>query len=101
MSIFKIGLLFFTAVTCSTTPPAHGLALRNAYDANIESAIETQFRSCPLLSSGFLIEAQSIDRVVYLHGLVDTYREKLLAQSIASQIPGVSRVVNSIELQNQ
>jgi|GEM_PF-5165478 len=101
MSMSKLGLYFVAAIACATTSSVQAFALKNADDATIESAIEAQFRSCPLLSSGFLIETQSIDHVVYLHGLVDTYREKMLAQSIASLTPGVSRVVNSIELQNQ
>jgi osmotically-inducible protein OsmY len=101
MSISKLGLLFVAAIACATVSSAHAFAHRSADDATIESAVEAQLRSCPELDSGYLIEAQAIDHVVYLHGLVDTYRQKLLAQSIANQTPGVSRVVNSIEMQNQ
>jgi osmotically-inducible protein OsmY len=46
------------------------------------------------------IRAQSVDHVVYLQGIVDTGLEKWSAESIASQTPDVTRVVNSIEENN-
>jgi len=42
------------------------------------------------------IRAQSVDGVVYLHGMVDTGREKWTAEAVASQAPNVARVVNLI-----
>ena len=42
------------------------------------------------------IHVQSFDHVVYLHGIVDTGFESWVAESLASQAPDVTRVVNSI-----
>jgi osmotically-inducible protein OsmY len=45
------------------------------------------------------IEVQTIDRVVYLNGLVNDGLERGIAESIALQAPGVTKVVNSIAVQ--
>jgi osmotically-inducible protein OsmY len=45
-----------------------------------------------------LIQVQTLDRVVYLTGLVNSDTERLTAQSVALEAPGVSKVVNSIGL---
>jgi osmotically-inducible protein OsmY len=45
-----------------------------------------------------LIQVQTLDRVVYLSGLVNSDSERLTAQSVALEAPGVSKVVNSIGL---
>ena len=74
---------------------------RTADDAHIETAVEAALESHPALGASSSIQVQSIDHVVYLHGLVDNYPEKLLVQSLASKTEGVERVVNSLELQNQ
>ncbi len=45
-----------------------------------------------------LIYVQTLDRVVYLTGQVNTETELELAQSLALHVPGVTRVVNSINM---
>ena len=45
-----------------------------------------------------LIQVQTLDRVVYLSGFVNSDTERLTAQSVALEAPGVSKVVNSIGL---
>jgi osmotically-inducible protein OsmY len=40
-----------------------------------------------------------VDHTVYLYGLVDTDIQRLMAESLAQQVPGVTKVVNSISLQ--
>ena len=45
-----------------------------------------------------LIQVQTLDRVVYLTGLVNSDTERLTAQSAALEAPGVSKVINSIGL---
>jgi len=39
---------------------------------------------------------QTIDHVVYLYGLVATDLQRQTAESIARQVPNVTKVVNSI-----
>ncbi len=46
------------------------------------------------------IRVQSVDHTVYLYGLVSTGLEKWTAESIASRVPDVAGVVNSIEESN-
>jgi len=43
-----------------------------------------------------LLSVQTLDRVVYLYGLVDTDLQLQLAESVAHEAPGVEKVVNSI-----
>jgi osmotically-inducible protein OsmY len=47
-----------------------------------------------------LVTVQTVDRVVYLNGLVDTPYQKELATALARQAPGTVRVVNLIGVSN-
>jgi hypothetical protein len=42
------------------------------------------------------ISVQTVDRVVYLHGMASTGLERREAESVAGEAPGVARVVNLI-----
>ena len=46
------------------------------------------------------VHVQTLDRVVYLDGLVDTPAQRRTAESIARQAPGVARVVDMIAISN-
>jgi osmotically-inducible protein OsmY len=48
-----------------------------------------------------LVTVQTLDRVVYLHGLVDTPYQKELAEALARQAAGTVRVVNLIGVSNR
>ena len=67
-------------------------------DANISGEVETLFDQHPELRPPNLINVQTVDRVVYLSGLVDTDLQRQIAESVALQAPGVAKVVNSIGL---
>jgi osmotically-inducible protein OsmY len=71
-----------------------------AGDAQITSDVRTLFNQHPALEPPNLIDVQTLDRVVYLYGLVDTDLERQLAESVARTAPGVVRVVDSIGLNN-
>jgi hypothetical protein len=47
------------------------------------------------------IRAATRDQVVYLTGTVDAGLAKHLAESVAMQTPGVTRIVSSIAVENQ
>jgi osmotically-inducible protein OsmY len=47
-----------------------------------------------------LVTVQTVDRVVYLNGLVETPYQKELATALARQAPGIVRVVNLIGVSN-
>jgi osmotically-inducible protein OsmY len=67
-------------------------------DADITAQVDKLLAQHPALQPPNLIQVQTLDRVVYLSGLVDTDFQQQMAQSVALQVPGVSRVVNSIGL---
>lgn len=65
-------------------------------DAQITAAVQAQFRRHPVLEPPNLLHVQTLDHVVYLTGQVDTELERSLAESVARDVVGVTRVVNSI-----
>lgn len=69
-----------------------------AGDAQITAEVRTRFGQYPSLQAPNAIRVQTLDRVVYLYGLVDSDTERLLADSLAREAPGVRRVVDAIGL---
>jgi osmotically-inducible protein OsmY len=67
-------------------------------DADITARVTALLAQHPALQAPNLLQVQTRDHVVYLSGLVDTVYEQRLAESVALQAPGVSKVVNSIGL---
>jgi osmotically-inducible protein OsmY len=67
-------------------------------DAKITAEVQALFEEHPALEPPNLLHVQTLDRVVYLTGLVDTDLERQMAESVALQAAGVSAVVNSIGL---
>lgn len=67
-------------------------------DANITAEVRALFDQHPVLEPPNLLSVQTLDHVVYLSGLVDTDLERQIAESVALEAPGVTRVVNSIGL---
>jgi len=65
-------------------------------DASITADVRAQFRTHPALEPPNLLHVQTLDHVVYLSGQVDTELERSLAESLAHDVAGVTRVVNSI-----
>ena len=82
-----------------------GCALYNSYekcglhgcpgDAQITAQILSRFSQRPDLEPN-VIYVQTLDQVVYLHGLVSSGLEIDTAESIARSVPGVKSVVSSI-----
>ena len=67
-------------------------------DARITAQVTARFKRYAELEPPNLIYVQTLDRVVYLTGQVNTEPERELAQTVAQQVPGVTRVVNSINI---
>jgi len=67
-------------------------------DARITADVKALLNQYPALEPPNLIYVQALDHVVYLTGQVDTDTERALAQSVVLQVPGVTQVVNSINL---
>ena len=67
-------------------------------DAEITAQVRALFDQYPVLKPPNLLEVQTLDHVVYLNGVVDTDLERQMAESVAHEATGVTRVVNSIGL---
>jgi osmotically-inducible protein OsmY len=67
-------------------------------DAQITAEVKALFDRHPEL--GTSIDVRTLDHVVYLHGLVDTPLGPEIAESVALEAPGVTRVVSSIAFGN-
>jgi osmotically-inducible protein OsmY len=67
-------------------------------DAKMAADVNAAFTHHAELQPPNLIDVQTIDGVVYLYGLVDTDYQRQMAEAVAHQVPGVTKVVNSIGL---
>src|ERR1700681_1512068 len=67
-------------------------------DAAITAEVRALFDQHPALEPPNLLHVQTVDHVVYLSGLVDTDLERQMAESVAHEAAGVTKVVNSIGL---
>ena len=67
-------------------------------DAEITAEVRALLDQHPVLEPPNLLEVRTLDHVVYLNGLVDTDAQRLMAESVAHQAKGVTKVVNSIGL---
>ena len=67
-------------------------------DAKITIDVRALFDQHAALQPPNILNIQTLNHVVYLSGLVDTDLERGLAESVAHEATGVTRVVNSIGL---
>jgi osmotically-inducible protein OsmY len=67
-------------------------------DAQITAEVKALLDRHPEL--GTSIDVQTLDHVVYLYGLVGTPLGSEIAESVALEAPGVTRVVNSVAYGN-
>lgn len=65
-------------------------------DAKITADVQALFDQHPALQPPNVLSVRTLDHVVYLSGLVDTDLERQMAESVALQAAGVSKVINSI-----
>src|ERR1700685_3783997 len=64
-------------------------------DAKITANVRAQLNQHPDLGGPNSINVQTLNHGVYLDGLVSTGMDSRTAESVALEVPGVSRVVNS------
>ena len=67
-------------------------------DDRVSAHVRAQLAQCPSLRSPDSLRVQTYGRVVYLTGQVDSDEQRELAESIASEVAGVARVVDTISL---
>jgi len=65
-------------------------------DAKLTANVRSLLDQHPELGAPNSIQVQAVDHVVYLNGTVEEGLDSPLAESVALQAPGVTRVVNSI-----
>ena len=100
---------FAWALVLSWTAAVSGCALYTTYrkcglngcpgDAKITADVRSKFYRSLFLEPN-AITVQTVDRVVYLNGVVSSGLEIQAAESIAREVPGVARVLNSIVVAN-
>ncbi|MDB6083896.1 MAG: hypothetical protein JWN43_1777 [Gammaproteobacteria bacterium] len=67
-----------------------------ADDAKISANVRTELDERPELGPPHSIDVQTINHVVYLKGFVSQGLERETAESVADEVPGVTRVANDI-----
>ena len=90
---------FVAALTVAAVLPGCAVFPRSsnpAVDRAITADVETRFGQYPVLEAPNQLDVQTINRVVYLNGLVATGLQRWDAESVASQVQGVDKVINSI-----
>ena len=65
-------------------------------DRAITADVEARFGQYAVLEAPNQLNVQTINRVVYLNGLVATGLQRRDAESVAGQVQGVDKVVDSI-----
>ena len=64
-------------------------------DSSITADVQASFNQHPVLN---LLHVKTLNGVVYLSGTVSSGLQSQIAESVAHQVKGVTRVVNSISL---
>jgi osmotically-inducible protein OsmY len=62
----------------------------------VTANVQALFDQHSELGSPNSLHVQTLDHVVYLNGMVNSGLERQVAESVALEAPGVTRVVNSI-----
>lgn len=68
-------------------------------DRAINVAVQAMIRKYPALEAPNVVRVHTIDHVVYLYGQVSTELQRSMAGEAALSVNGVTRVVNSINLE--
>jgi osmotically-inducible protein OsmY len=87
-----VGLFVGTLAGCVS----HPTAADSGEDAKITAEVRGLFGHYPVLEPPNLIDVQTLHRIVYLYGTVDTELQRELAESVAREAQGAVKVVNAI-----
>ena len=72
-------------------------AAPSSEDMKLSSDVERSINSHPALQTD-LLRVQAANHVVYLNGSTDSWLEYYDAEEVARAVPGVTRVVNNLEV---
>jgi len=105
MSIRRVALvpalaviLIGAAAGCASQPACTTAECKD--DAKITADVRERFKDYPALQPPNQVSVRTVNRVVYLSGVVDTEFERQLAESVAERADGASRVVNTLGVNN-
>ena len=90
---------FVAALTVAAALPGCALFPQSSnpvVDQRITADVETRFEQHAELEAPNLLNVQTINRVVYLNGLVSTGLQRRDAELAVNQVEGVDKVINSI-----
>jgi len=79
---------------CATDQPSGG----KMTDEKITADVQARLDKIADLGPPHSITVQTRNHTVYLNGQVDTGLEKRMAESVAMKVPGVTTVVNGIDV---
>jgi hypothetical protein len=95
LSALALGFLWVAALPgCAVFPKCE--PENCAADAELKRNVEEVFADHAEFGAPGTIRVQSINKVVYLNGLVNSDFERQSAEALALSVPGVKDVVNSI-----
>ena len=97
MMIVTLALLFFMSGCQALTGQTMG---ENIDDSYITGAVKTQLASDKLVSLT-RVKVETNNGIVYLTGQVQTAEQRSHIGSLASQVKGVKRVVNNVQVINR
>ena len=98
-SLRKFILLTMTVISLAGCQAMTGkTAGRNVDDATITSSVKTKL-AADKLSSLTRIDVDTNNATVSLNGVVQSPEQKARAQELASQVSGVNRVINNLQVQ--
>jgi osmotically-inducible protein OsmY len=80
---------------CTAGPPAE-----HREDAAVTAQVKALLEQYPALQTPNYVTVQTVERVVYLRGLVSTPYQKGLAQAVAAQAAPGLHIVNIIAVEN-
>jgi hyperosmotically inducible protein len=73
---------------------------QNVDDATLTSSVKTKL-AADKLSSLTRVDVDTNNGTVYLNGVVESSDQKARAQDLASQVSGVNKVVNNLQVQKK
>ena len=97
MVAVTLAVLFFMTGCQAMTGQTMGEQIDDSY---LTSAVKTQLATDKLVSLT-RVEVETNNGVVYLTGQVQTAEQRSHAGSVASQVKGVKRVVNNLQVINR
>ncbi len=98
-NMLAVAILFLTSVAGCTRLTGETLG-QNIDDTNITATVKAKLAGERAVSLT-RIDVDTVRGVVHLGGVVDTDAERARAGQIASQVGGVTRVINDLQVQKR